>query len=67
MGGAASGGVTVLGSLHHDIMVDAPTLPQLGETVAGMGWRPVCGGKGPATLCGRSPTTGWLRARGRSP
>jgi ribokinase len=44
--GAAAGRVTVFGSLHHDIMVDAPALPRLGETVAGHEWRPRSGGKG---------------------
>ena len=36
----------VVGSLHHDIMVDAPHLPQLGETVTGFRWYPKFGGKG---------------------
>lgn len=44
--GAGTGCVSVFGSLHHDIMIDAPALPRLGETVAGYGWRPVSGGKG---------------------
>ncbi|WP_214469705.1 ribokinase [Mesorhizobium sp. dw_380] len=38
--------VTVLGSLHYDIMVDAPDRPRKGETVTGHAWRPKCGGKG---------------------
>jgi ribokinase len=38
--------VMVLGSLHHDIMVSAPTLPRLGETVAGSTWSSRSGGKG---------------------
>lgn len=38
--------VVVFGSLHYDIMVEAPTLPRRGETVAGHGWAPKCGGKG---------------------
>ena len=46
MSGGTPGCVTVFGSLHHDIMVDAPALPVLGETVAGQGWRSVSGGKG---------------------
>jgi ribokinase len=45
-GASAAGRVTVFGSLHHDIMVDAPALPHLGETVAGYDWRPSSGGKG---------------------
>ncbi|MER9305319.1 ribokinase [Mesorhizobium sp. M0293] len=38
--------VTVFGSLHYDIMVDAPDRPRKGETVAGHAWHPKCGGKG---------------------
>ena len=38
--------VIVCGSLHLDIMVEAPHLPQLDETVAGSKWGMVCGGKG---------------------
>jgi ribokinase len=38
--------VTVFGSLHHDIMVEAPSLPRLGETVAGYDWHTRSGGKG---------------------
>ncbi len=38
--------VVVLGSLHYDIMMDAPVRPRKGETVAGRSWRPKCGGKG---------------------
>lgn len=38
--------VVVIGSLHHDIMVDAPDRPMKGETVAGYSWRPKFGGKG---------------------
>lgn len=38
--------VIVVGSLHYDIMVDAPDRPRKGETVAGFGWRPKFGGKG---------------------
>jgi ribokinase len=38
--------VIVVGSLHYDIMVDAPDRPRRGETVAGFGWRPKFGGKG---------------------
>jgi ribokinase len=42
----ASGAVVVVGSLHYDIMVDAPHRPRKGETVAGSAWRPKFGGKG---------------------
>jgi ribokinase len=38
--------VTVLGSLHLDVMVQAPGLPRLGETMAGSAWSPKPGGKG---------------------
>ncbi|QKC81367.1 ribokinase [Mesorhizobium sp. NZP2077] len=38
--------VTVFGSLHYDIMVDAPDRPRKGETVTGHAWHPKCGGKG---------------------
>lgn len=38
--------VVVLGSLHHDLIVDAPRLPALGETLVGTAWRWACGGKG---------------------
>lgn len=38
--------VVVVGSLHYDIMVDAPHLPRQGETVTGKAWRPKFGGKG---------------------
>ena len=43
MSGAA---VVVLGSLHLDVMIEAPTRPRLGETVVGSGWRLQPGGKG---------------------
>jgi ribokinase len=36
----------VAGSLHYDIMVDAPDRPRKGETVAGLSWSPKFGGKG---------------------
>ena len=42
-GGAA---VIVVGSLHYDIMVDAPGRPRKGETVTGRSWAPKFGGKG---------------------
>lgn len=38
--------IVVVGSLHYDIMVDAPHLPRRGETVTGKAWRPKFGGKG---------------------
>ena len=38
--------VIVLGSLHYDIMVDAPDRPRKGETIAGRRWSPKLGGKG---------------------
>ena len=38
--------VVVLGSLHYDIMVDAPDRPRKGETVTGRRWQPKAGGKG---------------------
>lgn len=38
--------VVVVGSLHYDIMVDAPDRPRKGETVAGFAWWPKFGGKG---------------------
>ncbi|WP_457935451.1 PfkB family carbohydrate kinase [Mesorhizobium sp. 10J20-29] len=38
--------IVVAGSLHYDIMVDAPSLPRKGETVIGRSWRPKFGGKG---------------------
>ena len=39
-------GVAVVGSLHLDIMVQAPRLPALDETLMGSGWHYKCGGKG---------------------
>jgi ribokinase len=38
--------IVVVGSLHYDIVVDAPDRPRKGETVAGYAWRPKFGGKG---------------------
>jgi ribokinase len=38
--------VIVVGSLHYDIMVDAPDRPRKGETIAGRAWAPKFGGKG---------------------
>lgn len=54
--------VVVFGSLHYDIMVDAPALPRRGETVAGHGWRPKCGGKGgnQAVAAARAGAPTWM-------
>src|SRR5437763_2518165 len=38
--------IVVVGSLHFDIMVDAPDRPRKGETVTGFAWHPKFGGKG---------------------
>lgn len=38
--------ILVVGSLHYDIMVDAPHLPQRDETAVGSRWFPKFGGKG---------------------
>ena len=38
--------VAVVGSLHLDIMVAAPRLPVLDETLIGSAWNTKCGGKG---------------------
>src|SRR5258707_1368236 len=38
--------VVVCGSLHLDIIVQAPHLPRLDETVVGSAWDRICGGKG---------------------
>lgn len=38
--------VVVVGSLHYDIMIDAPDRPAKGETVTGQRWYPKFGGKG---------------------
>jgi len=38
--------VSVVGSLHLDVMVHAPRLPCLDETVVGSTWHYQCGGKG---------------------
>lgn len=44
--GASPPAVIVVGSLHYDIIVDAPDRPRKGETLAGRGWSPKFGGKG---------------------
>jgi ribokinase len=38
--------VIVCGSLHLDIVVNAPALPRVDETAVGSAWKKVCGGKG---------------------
>ena len=38
--------VVCAGSLHYDILVKAPRLPKLSETLTGSGWYPKFGGKG---------------------
>ena len=38
--------IIVCGSLHLDIMVDAPHLPRVDETAVGTAWAYKCGGKG---------------------
>lgn len=38
--------VVVVGSLHYDIVVDAPDRPRKGETLTGRSWVPKFGGKG---------------------
>ena len=46
VGDARVNAIVVVGSLHYDIMVDAPDRPRKGETVAGHSWSPKFGGKG---------------------
>jgi len=38
--------VVVLGSLHYDVMIEAPRRPVKGETITGSHWYPKFGGKG---------------------
>jgi ribokinase len=38
--------VIVCGSLHLDIVVNAPALPRIDETAVGSAWEKICGGKG---------------------
>lgn len=38
--------IIVCGSLHLDIMIDAPHLPRVDETAVGTAWAYKCGGKG---------------------
>ena len=42
----SSKGIIVVGSLHHDIIVDASHQPVKGETLHGSRWYPKFGGKG---------------------
>ena len=42
----AEAAVIVVGSLHYDILIDAPGRPRKGETLAGRSWAPKFGGKG---------------------
>ena len=42
----SSSAVAVLGSLHLDIMVQAPDRPRKGETLPGSAWMYKAGGKG---------------------
>jgi ribokinase len=44
--GAAKFDVLVCGSLHLDIVVKAPGIPRIDETMVGHAWLKVCGGKG---------------------
>jgi ribokinase len=44
--GPAKFDVIVCGSLHLDIVVRAPALPKIDETMVGRAWEQVCGGKG---------------------
>ena len=48
--------IAVLGSLHLDIVIRAPRLPMLGETLMGDRWEPIAGGKGlnQAVACART-------------
>lgn len=41
-----TGAIIVVGSLHYDVMVEAPHRPRKGETVTGQAWYPKFGGKG---------------------
>ena len=43
--------ITVVGSLNMDLLVDAPSLPQSGETVRGRNFRRSPGGKGANQAC----------------
>ncbi len=43
--------VLVVGSLHLDIVVKAPSLPAIDETARGTSWNMVCGGKGGNQAC----------------
>lgn len=43
---ASSFDIIVCGSLHLDIVLAAPHLPRVDETVPGTSWKKICGGKG---------------------
>ena len=45
-GASETAAVIVVGSLHYDIIVDAPDRPRKGETLTGRSWSPKFGGKG---------------------
>ncbi len=54
-------GIVVVGSLHYDLIVDAPHRPRKGETVTGRSLNRKCGGKGgnqavAAARCGVATT-----------
>lgn len=59
--------VLVVGSLHHDIVIDAPGLPKRDETMVGTGWTPKFGGKGgnQAVAAARAGTCRMLGAVGQ--
>jgi ribokinase len=46
MSSAAKFEVVVCGSLHLDILVKAPSIPRIDETLVGSAWSKSCGGKG---------------------
>ncbi len=56
--------VVVVGSLHYDIMVDAPDRPRKGETVTGHAWAPKFGGKGGNQAVGASKAGAEVRMAG---
>jgi ribokinase len=56
--------IVVVGSLHYDIMVDAPDRPRKGETVSGFAWRPKFGGKGGNQAIAAAKAGGEVRMAG---
>ncbi len=56
--------IVVVGSLHYDIMVDAPHRPRKGETVTGHAWRPKFGGKGGNQALAAARAGGLVRMAG---